>query len=665
MKFPKTHVLELTLLLGAAWSAPAAGFDALNMDLEELMNVVVTSVAKKSQTLADTAAAVHVIRAEDIQRSGATNIPEALRLAPGVQVSAIGHNKWAVSIRGFADRFANQLLVLVDGRSVYTPLFSGVMWETLGLPLENVARIEVIRGPGASVWGSNAVNGVINIITRSPFDAQGSQVAVAAGSELKGHGYVRHGWSSDPDTAVAVHAKLHDVDASNSVGGGAGNDDWQQFDAGFKMERQLEKGRLHVQGGAARSLAGDAVAMKTEPPAAYLERGTQRVSNGHLMARWEGNGGNGRLDSLQAYLDNSDYQHVILVERRTTVDLEYQQHLKLGELNDLTWGLGYRYSTDHVDSSPLIRVTDRKRTTALYSLFAQNEITLQPERWRLSVGARLEHNDYTGFVFQPNLRLLWTPSSQTSAWASLARAVRTPARIERGGVAYMYADPVGVPPFVPPSVARLVSKQLGDEQLNALDFGWRHQLDRNTSIDLAAFYYRYSKLRGATLTAPQFLPPGYLLIESLGNNFNSARQHGIEASLDWRPSTEWRLQAHYSWLKSNVITPELPDQVLSDYTNVSPAHQFSLRSSLDLGHNWRWDVWLRRVSRIDKPVFGTIPAFTTLDMRLAWQARKGLDLSLVGQNLLDRAHPEYGSNFVQSSPSEIPRAVYLRADWKF
>jgi iron complex outermembrane receptor protein len=662
---PSANRIALLALLATAWSTPAAAVDSLDLNLEELMSVVVTSAAKKSQTLADTAAAVHVISAEDIRRSGATNIPEALRLAPGVQVSAIGNNKWAVSIRGFADRFANKLLVLVDGRSVYTPLFSGVMWETLGLPLENVARIEVIRGPGASIWGANAVNGVINIITRSPFDVQGSQIAAAAGSELKGHGFVRHGWSPDPDTAVAVHAKLHDVDASRRLGGGAGADDWQQFDAGFKMERLLEKGRLQVQGGAARSLAGDDVVMMTEPPAIYLERRTQRVSNGHLMGRWEGGSGTERQDSLQVYLESSDYKHAILAEQRTTADLEYQQQVKLGAAHDLTWGLGYRFSSDRIESSPLIRVAERRRATSLYSLFAQDEITLQPERWRLSVGARLEHNDYTGFVIQPNLRLLWTPSTQTSAWASLARAVRTPSRIERGGAAYLRAYPLGDPLFIQPSVVKLVSERIGDEQLDALDFGWRHQLNRSTSIDLVAFYYRYDRLRGAALTAPQPMPTGYLLIETLDNNANRARQHGIEASLDWRATADWRLQAHYGWLKTKVITADLPLQTVSDYTDTSPVHQFSLRSSLDLGSSWRWDAWLRHVSRIDNPVFGTIPAFTTLDMRLAWQARKGLELSLVGQNLLDRVHPEYGSNFIQSSPAEIQRAVYLRADWKY
>ncbi|NTV96997.1 MAG: TonB-dependent receptor, partial [Thiobacillus sp.] len=417
-----------------AFGQPAqAATDALNLSLEDLMQVVVTSVSKKSQTLSETAAAVHVISAEDIRRSGAASIPEALRLAPGVQVSAIGNNKWAVSIRGFADRFANKLLVLVDGRSVYTPLFSGVMWEALDVPLENIARIEVIRGPGAAIWGANAVNGVINIITKSPFDVQGGQVVLAAGSELKNLGFARYGWSPDPDTAATLHVQAHESDASRQLDGDAGKDNWRTRSAGFKVEHLLQHGTLLVEGGLSHSQAGDEFLLpELDPmPDSPLTTATQKATNSHLMARWQDNVGGGRQDSLQLYLEHSDYRHEILAEKRTTADLEYQQR-RQGTRHDLTWGAGYRYSADQIDSSSLFMTSERERGTSLYSLFALDEITLEPERWRLSLGARLEHNDYTGFVFQPNLRLLWNPEPNTSAWVSVARAVRTPFHAGRG-----------------------------------------------------------------------------------------------------------------------------------------------------------------------------------------------------------------------------------------
>lgn len=660
---------HLSILFGLGLAVPVvhaepAGLDALALSLEELMSVVVTSASKKSQTLAETAAAVYVITAEDIRRSGASNIPEVLRLAPGVQVSSIGGNKWAVSIRGFADRFSNKLLVLVDGRSVYTPLFSGVLWESLDVPLETIARIEVIRGPGASIWGANAVNGVINILTQSPFDTLGSQVAVAAGSELKGYGYARHGWSPDPDTAISLHAKAHDVDAARQMGGGDGVDDWQGQSAGFKIERLLERGTLRLQGGISRTHAGDELTLISISPTTALPvspsvRSTEKISNSHLLARWEGLDREGSQDSLQFSLEHSDYRHVILTEQRVTADLEYQQRRRLSESQDLIWGLAYRYSTDRIGNAPVIQVGESERDSALYSVYAQDEITLTPERWRLSLGARLERNDYTGIVFQPNLRLLWTPGVENSVWLSLARAVRTPSRVERGGSVYIDVAQPGLPP---PNIVQLVSRALADEHVNALDLGWRHRFNAGASLDLAAFHYQYEKLRGAAATAPQFVPPGYLLIQTHENNANSAEVSGLEASLEWRPSSVWRMQASYGWLHYRIHTVALPGQLPSDYVDVSPAHQFSLRSSLELSPRLRWDAWVRHVSRVKR--YDT-PAYTTLDMRLAWQARKDLEFSLVGQNLLDSAHPEFGSTFILSTPSEVERGVYLKADWKF
>lgn len=660
---------HLIILFGLSLAVPVVhaektGLDALDLSLEELMSVVVTSASKKSQTLAETAAAVYVISAEDIRRSGASNIPEVLRLAPGVQVSAIGNNKWAVSIRGFADRFSNKLLVLVDGRSVYTPLFSGVLWESLDVPLETIARIEVIRGPGASIWGANAVNGVINILTRSPFDTLGSQVAVAAGSELRAYGYARHGWSPDPDTAISLHAKAHDYATARRASGGEGVDDWQGQTAGFKLERLLERGSLHVQGGVSRARAGDeltliSISPTTALPTDTVVQSTEEISNSHLLARWEGLNRAGSQDSLQFSLEHSDYRHVILTEHRVTADLEYQQRLRFGERQDLIWGLGYRYSTDRIVSSPLIQVGESERDTALYSAYAQDEITLLPERWRLSLGARLERNDYTGIVFQPNLRLLWTPDLENSVWLSLARAVRTPSRIERGGSTYIDVALPGVPP---PNIVQLLSRALADEHVNALDLGWRLRFNASASLDLAAFHYQYEKLRGAVAAAPQVVPPGYLLIQTQENNANSAEISGLEASLDWRPSQDWRLQASYGWLSYKVRSAPFPNQLPSDYLDVSPTHQLSLRSSLDLSPRLRWDAWVRHVSRIKR--YDT-PAYTTLDMRLAWQPHKELEIALVGQNLLDSAHPEFGSTFILSAPSEVERGVYLKADWKF
>ena len=648
---------HLIFFLSAALVAPATYAEmnasgAIDLSLEELMNVVVTSISKKSQTIAETAAAVYVINAEDIRRSGATSIPEALRLAPGVQVAAIGNNKWAVSIRGQSDRFANKLLVLVDGRSVYHPMFSGVVWENLDVPMENIDRIEVIRGPGASIWGANAVNGVINILTRSPFDSRGGQVAVAAGSGLKGQGYARYNWRPDPDTAIQVYASARDSGASRFAGGGKGVDDWQTRNAGFKLEHLRSEGTFRIEGGLSSSHAGDEIVTITDAGIMPL-RHTQKIDSGHLLGRWDGPRSESRQDSFQAYVEHEDYDHTILGQHRIGFDLEYQQKRRAATDHELIWGLGYRYSQDRIDNSALVTMVDRERSTSLYSAFLQDEITLQPDRWRLTLGARLEHNEYTGFALQPNARLLWTPSMQTSIWLSLAHAIRNPSRVERGGIVSL--------PLSAVSALRMDNGDTAEEKLNALDLGWRHQFSQALSLDLAGFYYRYDKLRDASISGfPVFQPGGYALIPAINRNANKGTARGVEASLDWRPRPKWRVQAAYSYLNTRIDIGE--GSLPSSYADTTPEHLLSLRSSLDLSHDLRWDAWLRRVGRVDSY---RIPAYTTLDMRLAWQVDRNLEISLVGQNLLDRSHPEYDSSFILSTPSEIERSVYVKANWKF
>lgn len=666
LKAPKALVFAFGLVLSTVASAVDVS-DSSNLDLslEELMSVVVTSVSKKEQTLAETAAAVHVITADDIRRSGATNVPEALRLAPGVQVAAIGNNKWAVAIRGFADRFSSKLLVLVDGRSVYTPLFSGVFWEGLSVPLEEIERIEVMRGPGAAIWGSNAVNGVINIITRSAHSGQG-QLALATGSELKSYAFARQAWRPDPDTAISVHARMFDKGSSQRRDdGGRSNDDWRGASAGFKFERMLSRGTLMLNGGVSRTRADDELftfqlSPQTGMPFERFENVREHADSDHLLARWENVDDDGSEDSLQMYLEHARFNHSFIKQSRATADIEYQSRIRFGERHDLTWGVGYRHHRDRIDGSFQINVGERRSSTSLYSVFVQDEITLQPERWRVIVGARLEHNDYTGYGFQPNARLLWTPDARNSLWMSAARALRTPSRIERGGKIV-----VGMGDFGPdlPLVLRFDTPALDDERVDAIDVGWRHQFNPATSVDLTLFHARHTRQRGAALEGePPLVPPGYLLFAAVSNNDNYSNVSGLEVGVDWRASRDWRLQAHYSWVRDEVGIGKAPGQVFSNYAGATPRHQFSLRSAVDLGPNLQWDTWLRYVSEV---AVHSVPAYTTLDMRLAWKAQKNLTLALVGQNLLDPVHPEYGNSFVLSRTAELERAVYLRADWAF
>ena len=663
---PSARLATFTLVT-MALTLPALAQDAplddtLQLGLEDLMNVVVTSASRKSQTLAETAAAAYVITADDIRRSGATNVPEALRLAPGVQVSSIGNNKWAVTIRGFADRFANKLLVLVDGRSVYTPLFSGVLWETLDVPLEFIERIEVIRGPGASIWGANAVNGVINIITRSPFRSQGGEVSVAGGSELRAAGTLHYGWTPDPDTAMSVRVFAKQVGPAELADGSAGADDWLNQGADVRVERLLDAGTLQFEGSASRSLAGDLTLMNTAPPASTYVEATQRVEQQVLQARWDSPTDRATHHSVLAYVAHSDYQHVVLDEHRVTADVEYQQHTDAGARHDLIWGVGIRLSNDRIEGSPMLSPDDGRVDSTLFSVYAQDEIDLQPGRWRLSVGARLDYNDFTHLGVQPNVRLSWTPTDEDSAWASLARALRTPSRLERGATIYLEPRP-GVPALgIPPSIVEARGGPIGDERLDALDFGWRRQLSPSASLDVAAFVYRFENIRGSRLLAPEYVPPGYLAIPALANNANRSTEHGIEASFDWRVTPNWSLHASYGWLSSSVDDDAKPAQLPSEYADVSPSHLLSLRSSLDLPRGLHWDLWLRAASNV---AYYDIPGYATLDTRLAWQPDARFEFAVVGQNLLDAAHPEFGSQFIQSMPTQIQRGAYATVAWRF
>ena len=637
----------------------ATQIDALDLSLEELMSVVVTSVSKKPQPLSETAAAIHVITSDDIRRSGATNIPEALRLAPGVQVSAISNNSWAVSIRGFADRFANKLLVLVDGRSVYAPFFSGVRWEGLNVPLESVSRIEVIRGPGASVWGANAVNGVINIVTKTATEDQGLEGSVAAGSTMKGYGYARYARQLDSDTSMSVYAKAHAYGPSKLVGGQEGADDWQGRSGGFRYEHLTESGVLRVEGGAGKQHLGDTLTVYSIPPAVGIEAIGQTLAESHLLVRYDAADASRR--SFQGYVNHSDFEHPYLGEKRTTAEFEYQEGTSLGG-HELIWGLGYRYSADQITNSPMIWSLEKDRAISLYSGFIEDEFVLIPDRLRFSAGARLEHNSYTGYSIQPNMRLFWTPDDRNKLWAAVSRAVRTPARMERGGFGYVEAgagDPtLGIPPYI----VQLGSRKLEDERLVGLDVGWRHKVTPSANLDVAAFYYRYSRMRGASFLEPIFMPEGYLLIPCETNNANAARVYGLEAAFDWKPMLDWRIRGDVSLMQTHVTQGRVPDQLVPDFQGVSPKVQASLRSSLDITPTVSWDVWVRHVGKID--LYGA-PAHTTVDMRVAWQASRNVEFSVVGQNLFDPAHFEYVGQYFQSVPTEQQRRFYVKANWRF
>jgi iron complex outermembrane receptor protein len=668
--------LALLALLAAQALPVAAQSDPADLSLEELLNVEVRTASRKAQRLQDVAAAVFVITREDIERSGATSLPEVLRLAPGVQVARLANSRWAVSARGFNGRFANKLLVLMDGRSIYSPLFSGVLWELEDTLLEDIDRIEVIRGPGAALWGANAVNGVINIITRHARDTRDALVVAGAGSEEKGFGALRQGLAIG-DGHLRLWAKSAKRDASLDAGGAAGPDDWRATRAGIRSDLNLDTGRrLTVIGGVYQGTTGDRwmlpslTALSGIVPIDIEQRGT----GGHALLRHDWTPADGSQSTLQVYVDRSDLEVPgVLREQRTTVDLDFQRRIAPRELHDVIWGLSHRHSRDRIASHSIISIRPERQTYTLTSAFVHDEITLRRDALRMVLGARLEHNSYTGLEPQPNARLMWTPTAHQAAWAAVSRAVRTPSRAEKDSTLDLQVIPGGG--ASPPVLLRSVSTPVADlkaERVTALEFGYRHRFDAQLSLDVAVFHNRYDQLRGGQLSG-QYLamvPFPHVVQEITMSYALKGRTSGLELVADWHAAPWLRLQGGYGLLQASIFGPSgnpIGAGAAQELENSAPRHQASLRGSISLSGRQQFDFWLRHVGRL-RPESATssgVPAYTTLDLRYAWRPSPSFELSLVGQNLLDARHAEFVPDLLPSQTAQIERGWYVKGRWQF
>ena len=669
-------VAVLSVLPEAAFPAPPARprVDLASLGLEDLANLEVTTVSRKSQRLNDAAAAVFVITSEDIRRSGATSVPDVLRMVPGMQVGRIATDKWAVSARGFAGRYSNKLLVQVDGRSIYSQLFSGVQWEAQDMLLEDIERIEVIRGPGAALWGANAVNGVINIITKRAQDTQGTFAQLAAGTQEKGIAALRYGGGTGDDTHYRVHAKGYARNESVDMNGAGAADDSRSQHAGFRLDRRVRAGeRLTVSGNAYEAHSREYwVEPRVLPPYSTTTPMTERNHGVSLAARYDRALEDGSDVTLQAYVESTGLKaSPFASERRETYDLDFQHRLRLGAGHDVVWGMNYRVSRDDITTpEPFLQITPQRENFRIASVFLHDEISVVPERVRLILGAKLEHNSFTGLEPQPNLRLLWTPDASHAVWAAWSRAVRTPSRGDRESVIDLAVTPpfsaANPSPF--PVLLRstfLPGDKRSSERLTAFELGYRAQLDPRLSFDVAAFANRYTELRSNTPGPVQFqpVPVPYLIQLAYLDNGLSGRTRGLEASLDWRPVDRWRLQASYTLLHMDIPTSssdELHNGLARFLNGSAPRNQLSLRSMLDLSPGHQFDLWLRHASGMS---WGNVPSHLTLDLRYGWRPTKGFELSFVGQNLLERRHPEFLMDNVTSPLLQVQSGFYVQAKW--
>lgn len=642
-------------------SAGLASAESLKkLSLEELMDIEVTSVSRTEERLGDAAAAIAVVTNEDIRRSGATTIAEALRGVPGLYVAQRNSNSWAVSARGFSSVNSEKLLVLNDTRSVYTPLFSGVAWDVQDYLLQDIDRIEVIRGPGATLWGSNAVNGVINITTKHSRDTQDLYLEGGAGTEDDVIAGARYGGTLGEQGTFRVYGKYRERDGTEHSHPDT-NDDWRLGQVGFRGDWETASGdSIMVVGGAydgdIGQLAPAIEIIGRAGPTGDLEAS---VSGGHILGAWIH-----RIDEhthwrARAYYDRTRRDDPSYLDELDTIDLDLQHGLLLAQRHQLLWGLNFRYTDNRNVGKGLFNLDPDSSADTVYSGFIQDQITLT-DALKVTIGTKLEENEFSDLEVQPSVRVSWAISPEHTVWSSISRAVRVPTRLERD-IAVDASDPALDPVF-----RLLGNPDLESEELTAYEAGYRWVPSATLSIDLAAFYNRYDKLVSFELGTPFVDATGRTIVPLVNQNLNEGDGRGLEALVTYAPRENWRLSATYSYLDLNLHTHGMDLNRGELYEGATPRHQLAVRSLLDLPAGLQFDLHFRYLSDVrSSPDIVTgegIDGYSTLDARLAWEASEQLEVSIVGQNLLQEQHTEFGS---PQTRGQIERSVYAKVSWGF
>lgn len=617
--------------------------DLTELGLEQLLAMEVTSVSKKAQPLSQAPSAIFVVTQEDIRRSGANNIPEILRMVPGLHVARIDSQKYSITSRGYSGRFADDLLVLIDGRTVYSPLVAGTFWEVQDYPLEDIDRIEVIRGPGGTLWGANAVNGAIHIITKKAKDTQGALITAGGGTEERAFATLRYGGTIGNSLSYRLYGKGFERDSTSSATGN--HDDWRMGRTGGRLDWEPStQDSVTLQGDYYHGLAGQITSFPTLLAPSFSRSAIEamRMSGGNVLGRWTHQFGSHNEMILQLYYDNTRRNELSFMEIRNTVDVDFQHRVALPFGQDLVWGVGYRVSGDRLRNSESLAFDPPEQSLRTFSAFVQDEIKLFQEKLRLTIGAKYLKNTYTGGLIQPNVRLLYNPNPYHTIWAAVTRSNRLPSRFERGSRQLIAGTPTEFVELQGNSTVR-------NENLWGYELGYRAQLSTSLSVDVAAFYNHYTNSSGEQELSESL---------ALTRSNVTTRTYGGELAGEWRMLPWWRLRPAFTYFQVRRSAPEGIEVESSE----DPAHQVSIRSLMDLTNTLEFDTTYRFVDRL--PGLG-VSHYQNLDVRLGWRPTSHIELSLIGHNLLEARHAEFKPEFIQTGVSQIQRGLFAKVTWRF
>ncbi|AOS43165.1 Colicin I receptor precursor [Lacunisphaera limnophila] len=659
--------LALLLLSVSLPGRGRAGDETVLTELtfEQLGQIIVTTASKRPEPLADTAAAISVLTGAELHNLGVTSVPQALRGITGLNVAQINGASWGIGARGFSGQFATKLLVMIDGRSVYTPVFGGVFWDTQNYLPEDIDRIEVVLGNGGSLWGANAVNGVINILTKDAKDTQGDLLAVSVGTRGSGMVSARHGAKLAPAVFGRVYVNYRTTASTIDPGGSEAGDATRFLQGGWRVDGTRGNARWTLQSDAYQGWNDYRITLPSlavGPPYQFTDETGESTAGGNLLGRWETSLDSG--DSLQAmaYLDYAERKGPLFENRTRTVEVDMQHTLTAIGRHELTWGLSAR-QIDIQTRDRWISYLSPPNSLWLASAFAQDKITLIRDRLNLNAGLKLEGGSRNRTEQQPSLRLAWLPTPNQVLWTSWARAARTPALTENYGVTYPVVLPPGaLDPQLPAAVRATGTPGLDVETLHSLEAGWRWQVTDSLNLALTGYLNDYDDLIEVNNASPfvEASPQPVFIIPAVLNNDLTGQTHGGEITMHWQPVEQWHLTVGYAYTLTRFARAGPDDLNIVRTSGNTPRQSASVSTTWTPVKTWQFTGSLRYV---DRSTSLDIPAYVDFDFSLAWHPNPQWEIALTGQNVLHEHHLE-GKPGVIGPTAEIPRVVALRLTWK-